>query len=154
MDEQDKDLRGQADDTTEETDQVKEAPTKEDSESAEHPDRFKETTEKLWGSTRNAWTTATFKANQYKKLVQKKIDISALHKKINGAHADLGKLIDDLRTEGKKNILNLAEVKEVLARIDDLKAEAVTLEEEVELIKTEEPPVEAQDEEKAETKEP
>lgn len=111
----------------------------------QHPeshDRFKETTEKIWGSTRHAWSTATFKASQYKKLVQKKIDLSALHKKINAAHADLGKLIDDLREEGKKNIMNLAEVREILARLDELKADAATLEEEVEKIRAEAPPQE------------
>ena len=113
-------------------------------------DKLKETTEKIWGSTRHAWGTATFKATQYKKLVQKKIDISALHKKINGAHAELGKLIDDLRSEGKKSLMTQAEVKDVLARIDELKAEAVSLEEEVEQIKLEEPPQEGHDEEKTE----
>jgi len=105
----------------------------------EPSDKLKETTEKLWGSTKSAWNTATFKASQYKKLVQKKIDISALHKKINSAHADLGKLIDDLRTAGQKNIMNQGEVKEILARIDELKNEAVSLEEEIEKIKHEEP---------------
>lgn len=117
-------------------------------EAGQH-DRIKETTEKIWGSTRQAWSTATFKATQYKKLVQKKIDQSSLHKKINTAHADLGKLIDDLREEGKKNIMNLAEVKEILTRIDELKAEAATLEEEVEILRTEQPPQESlPDEEK------
>jgi hypothetical protein len=110
----------------------------------EHPleqhDRFRETTDKIWGSTKHAWSTATFKANQYKKLVQKKIDISALHKKISAAHADLGKLIDDLREEGKKNIMNLTEVREILTRIDELKTAAAALEEEVEQIRTEEVP--------------
>jgi hypothetical protein len=110
-------------------------------------DSLKETTEKLWGSTKSAWNTAAFKAAQYKKLVQKKIDISTLHKKINSAHADLGKLIDDLRTAGKKNIMNQGEVKEILGRIDELKNEAVALEEEVEKIKTEEPPLETPAEE-------
>lgn len=104
----------------------------------EQHDRLKETTEKIWDSTRHAWSTATFKANQYKKLVQKKIDQSSLHKKIHAAHTDLGKMIDDLREAGKKNILNLAEVKEILSRIDELKAEAVTLEEEIEQIRGEE----------------
>lgn len=102
-------------------------------------EKLKETTEKIWGSTKHAWTTATFKANQYKKLVQKKIDQSALHKKIHVAHADLGKLIDDLREAGKKNILNLVEVRDILTRIDELKAEAVALEEEVEQIRNEVP---------------
>ncbi|MBW2504596.1 MAG: hypothetical protein JRE16_08520 [Deltaproteobacteria bacterium] len=106
----------------------------------EHPDRFKETTEKLWDSTRQVWTTATFKAGQYKLLVQKKIDLSAVHKKISVAHGDLGRLIDDLRSQGKKNIMNLGEVKELLNQIDSLKATAAALEEEVETIKTAAPP--------------
>jgi hypothetical protein len=116
----------------------------------EHPmeqhDRFRETTDKIWGSTKHAWSTAAFKAGQYKKLVQKKIDLSALHKKIGAAHADLGKLIDDLREEGKKNIMNLSEVREILARLDELKATAAALEEEIEQIRTEEPPHEPTEE--------
>ena len=104
--------------------------------SEEHPDRFKETTEKLWDSTRQAWTAATFKAGQYKLLVQKKIDLAAVHKKISVAHGDLGRLIDDLRSQGKKNIMNLGEVRELLNQIDSLKATAAALEEEVETIKT------------------
>jgi len=118
----------------------------------EHPqeqhDRFKETTDKIWGSTKHAWSTATFKANQYKKLVQKKIDLSALHKKIGAAHADLGKLIDDLREEGKKNIMNLSEVREILIRLDELKADAAALEEEVEKIRNEELPHDEEEPEK------
>jgi len=145
MEEQEKNQQEQ----TPVTDEPQEQGTYEENQEEQH-DRLKETTEKIWGSTRHAWSTATFKANQYKKLVQKKIDISTLHKKINSAHADLGKLIDDLRTDGKKNIMNLAEVKEILARIDDLKTEAVTLEEEVERIKTEPVPHDEQVEEKTE----
>lgn len=109
---------------------------------SEQHDRFKETTEKIWGSTKHAWSTAAFKANQYKSLVQKKIDQSALHKKVHVAHAELGKLIDDMREAGKKNILNLVEVREILTRIDELKAEAVAIEEEVEQIRSEQPPQE------------
>ena len=122
----------------------------EESAQDEQPDTLKETTEKLWGSTKSAWNTAAFKAAQYKKLVQKKIDLSALHKKINAAHADLGKLIDDLREEGKKNIMNLSEVKEILTRLDDLKSEAAALEEEVERIRIEDPPLDESGEEKPE----
>jgi hypothetical protein len=106
-----------------------------------------ETTEKIWGSTKQAWNTATFKAVQYKKLVQIKIDQSALHKKINAAHTDLGKMIDDLREAGKKSIMSLSEVKEILKRIDELKAASATLEEEVEKIKSDGPPQEEAQEE-------
>jgi hypothetical protein len=107
---------------------------------SEQHDRLKETTEKIWGNTKHAWSTATFKANKYKKLVQKKIDQSSLHKKITIAHTDLGKLIDDLRENGAKNILNMVEVKEVLTRIDELKAASIILEEEVDRIRNEELP--------------
>jgi hypothetical protein len=105
-------------------------------------DKFKETTEKIWGSTRQAFNTATFKANQYKKLVQKKIDLSALHKKIGAAHGELGKLIDDLREAGKKSILSQESVKAILGRLDELKVEAAALEEEVERIRAEGSPQE------------
>jgi len=126
MTKEDKDLQDQESASSEQTEPHE-----------DHHEPFKGTTEKLWGSTKQAWNSAAFKANQYKKLVQKKIDLSALHKKINAAHADLGKVIDDLHDDGKKNIMNLAEVKEILTRLDELKAEAATLEEEVERIRAE-----------------
>ena len=113
-----------------------------DEQPQEQHDRLKETTDKIWGSTKHAWNTAAFKAGQYKKLVQKKIDLSALHKKIGAAHSDLGKLIDDLREEGKKNIMNLSEVREILSHLDALKAEAAALEGELEAIRNEGPPEE------------
>ena len=75
-------------------------------------------------------------------MVQKKIDLSALHKKIGATHADLGKLIDDLREAGKKSIMSTAAVKETLEKLDALKAEAAALEQEVEQIRTDEPPEE------------
>ena len=127
------------------TDQEKELKTPENETGKEAEERhedqlekFKETTEKLWGSTRQAFTTATFKATQYKKLVQKKIDLSALHKKIGATHGELGKLIDDLREAGKKSIMSQESVKAILHRLDELKAEAAALEEEIEQIRTEE----------------
>lgn len=121
------------------SDESVEEQTDQGSQTSEQLDRLKETTEKLWGNTRSAWSTATSKANQYKKLVQMKIDQSALHKKINAAHGDLGKMIDDLREAGKKSIMTQAEVKEILAKIDDLKAESAALEEAVALIKADSP---------------
>jgi predicted nuclease with TOPRIM domain len=43
--------------------------------------------------------------------------------------------------------MNLAEVKEILTRLDELKSEAAALEEEVEQLKTEGPPLEAEQDE-------
>ncbi|MDT8444428.1 MAG: hypothetical protein RQ722_09055 [Desulfuromonadales bacterium] len=127
--------------------------TPEEDHEKQHPeqhDRLKETTEKIWGGTKHVWSTASFKANQYKKLVQKKIDQSAIHKKIHVAHGELGKLIDDLRESEEQDILNMFEVREALKRIDELKAEAVAIEEEVERIRVEEPPQEHSREEERE----
>lgn len=112
-------------------------------------ERLKETTEKIWDSTVHAFSTATFRANQYKKLVQKKIDLTALHKKISATHTDLGKLIDDLREAGQKSILTQAAVKDLFTRLDELKAEAARLEEEVAKIRTEAPPGETVPDENA-----
>jgi hypothetical protein len=136
MDDQEKKLEEQTPDTEHQPEaQVDQPEAQED-----QVEKLKETTEKIWGSTKHAWNTATFKASQYKNLVQKKIDQSAIHKKIHVAHGDLGKMIDDLREAGQKSIMNQAAVKEILARVDELKAEAVALEEEVEKLRTEGPP--------------
>ena len=83
--------------------------------------------------------------------MQKKIDLSALHKKIGLTHAELGKLVDDLREAGTKNIMGQETVKAILNRLDELKAEAAALEEEVEQIRAEESsPATVQTEEKTE----
>lgn len=131
MEEQDKDVKEQV------TENEEQPEPQED-----QIEKIKETTEKIWDSTVHAFSTATFRANQYKKLVQKKIDLSALHKKIAVTHSDLGKLIDDLREAGKKSIMSQGVVKDILAKLDELKAEAAALEEEVEQIRTEELPQE------------
>ncbi len=131
MDEQEKNLKDQTPDTEQQPEPQE-----------EHGEKLKDTTEKIWGSTKHAWSTATFKANQYKKLVQKKIDLSSLHKKINSAHGDLGKMIDDLREGGRMDIMDQEAVKQLLERIDELKAEAAALEEEIEKVRIEEPPQE------------
>jgi len=100
-------------------------------------DAMRSTSEKLLEATRKTLHTASFRANQYKRIVQKKIDVNAVQKKIAVAHTDLGKLIDDMREAGEKNILNKAEVKEVFMQIDTLKQTAATLLEEIEAIRAE-----------------
>jgi predicted nucleic acid-binding Zn-ribbon protein len=95
------------------------------------------TTEKLWNSTLKTFHNATFKANQYKRIVQKKIDLSAVQKKISAAHSDLGKLIDDMREAGEKAILSKADVKSMFSQIDSLKHTAASLMAEIEEIKDE-----------------
>jgi predicted nucleic acid-binding Zn-ribbon protein len=101
---------------------------------------FLSTSERLLEATKKGIHTATFKANQYKKIVQKKIDLNAVQKKIATAHADLGKLIDDLREAGGKAIMTKPEVKEMFSQIDTLKQTAADLLSEIEGLKNEEEP--------------
>lgn len=104
----------------------------------------KGTAEKLWESTRKTFQTATFKANQYKRIVQKKVDLGSLHKKISHTYADLGMLVDELRGSGQTDLLAKEEVQALLQKLDSLKHAAATLEEEIEAIRAEgERPAEA-----------
>jgi hypothetical protein len=95
-------------------------------------------TEKLWETTRKTFNTATFKANQYKRIVQKKIDLGSLHKKISTTYSDLGMLIDELRGSGQTDLLAREEVQVLLQKLDSLKHAAAALEEEIEAIRAEE----------------
>ena len=93
------------------------------------------TSEKILEATKKTLHSATFKANQYKKIVQKKIDLNAVQKKIATAHTDLGKLIDDLREAGEKSILSKPPVKELFSQIDTLKQAAADLLADIESLK-------------------
>jgi len=111
------------------------------------------TSEKLWRATRHTFSSATFRANQYKQVVQKKIDLGAVHKKIDHLHAELGKLIDDSREAGHSQILERDEVVQLLHKLDSLKKAAALLEEEIETIRAELPPEDVLKSETGEEKE-
>jgi len=96
------------------------------------------TTDKIWNSTLRTFHSATFKANQYKRIVQKKIDLNAVQKKISAAHSDLGKTIDDMREAGEKAILSKADIKAMFSQLDSLKYTAESLVAEIEEIRNEE----------------
>jgi len=115
----------------------------------EGTEEHKGTGEKFWDATRKTFHSATFQANRYKRIVQKKIDLASLHKKISSAHADLGKLIDDLRGTATGDILAIEQVQELFQQLDGLKQAAAVLEEEIEAIKAE-TPIEEDEEEKKE----
>jgi hypothetical protein len=94
-------------------------------------------TEKFWEATRKTLHSATVQANRYKRLVQKKIDLASLHKKIGHAHSDLGRMVDDLREAGEANILENDKLAHLFQGLDGLKQAAAQLEEEIEAIKAE-----------------
>ena len=105
--------------------------------SEETPNHLRETGEKLWDKTRKTFQSATCLANKYKQVVQKKIDLAAVHKKIANAHADLGKLVDDNRGAAAAELLEQDEAKRILTQLDDLKASAALLLQEIEVLKQE-----------------
>jgi uncharacterized membrane protein len=104
---------------------------------SERQEGEKRATEKLWETTRKTFHTATFTANRYKRIVQKKIDLGSLHKKISHTYTDLGMLVDDLRGSGQPDLLAREEVQALLQKLDSLKHAAATLEEEIEAIRAE-----------------
>ena len=95
------------------------------------------TTDRLLQATRHALNTASFRANQYKQVVQKKIDLGAIHKKIEQLHTELGKQVDDLFQEQRPDFISDPEVASLLEKLTSLKQAAALLEEEIELIRTE-----------------
>ncbi|PLX93024.1 MAG: hypothetical protein C0619_04965 [Desulfuromonas sp.] len=114
-----------------------------------HSENQESRSEKIWRATRRTISSATFRANQYKYVVQKKIDLGAVHKKIDQLHAELGKMIDDCREAGHSQIMERDEVVQLLHKLDSLKKAAALLEEEIETIRSEMPPAEELDEDQA-----
>ena len=108
----------------------------------QRPEGSRGQTDRIWDATVKTWHTATFRAGQYRRVVQKKIDLTSVHKKISTAHADLGKLIDELHQAGTVDIMATPEVQEQLQKLDSLRSAAALLEEEIVAIKAEEPPPE------------
>lgn len=109
-------------------------------ETQEPRENSRKTGEKLWGATLKTLHSASYRATQYKRIVQKKIDLNSIHKKIAGLHSDLGKLVDDARVAEQEEILGQSRVQEIFHQLDSLKHAAATLEEEIEAIKAEQPP--------------
>lgn len=99
----------------------------------------RKTMDKIWGATVDTWHQATFTAGKYSRVVQKKIDLTSVHKKISTAHTDLGKIIDDLHQAGAKRIMAQTEVQEMLDTLTELRTTAATMEEEIATIRSEEP---------------
>jgi uncharacterized membrane protein len=113
----------------------------------EKPDERQEPREaggKWWDATRRTFQVAGFRAGQYKRIVQKKIDLGALHRQISHTHEELGRLVDALRASGQTDLLANAEVQALLQRLDSLRHAAASLEEEIEAIRAEAPPPEAE----------
>ena len=97
--------------------------------------RFRETTERLWAKTRETFSSATHTAGSYGRIVQKKIDLGALHRRINAAYSELGQCIDNGRLEGDPRILDSEAVQKIFSRLDELKQQASALEREIEALK-------------------
>ncbi|GAB4167026.1 MAG: hypothetical protein Tsb0017_10550 [Geothermobacteraceae bacterium] len=112
-------------------------------------DQGRRTMEKFWDATVDTWHSATFRAAKYSKLVQKKIDLNAVHKKITSAHADLGKAIDEFYHGGESDIMNREEVRDMLSTLSELRQQAASLEEEIATIRSSE--VQAEQSRKDET---
>lgn len=93
--------------------------------------------DRLRKTTRNILDAASFRLNQYKQVVQKKIDLGALYKKIEQFQAELGKEVDERYQAGQKDFIANKPIARLLEKLASLKQAAVLLEEEIELIRNE-----------------
>ncbi len=90
-----------------------------------------------WKSTRKTLDQASSTAVRYKRMVQKKIDLAATRKKIDQAHAELGRKVDQARENAAGNPLDQEDVRQVLNKLDNLRKSAIQLEEEINALKEE-----------------
>jgi len=90
-------------------------------------------------TTIGALNAASFRANQYKQVVQKKIDLGAIEKKLEQLYSELGKRIAELHQIGRKDILEEQETARLLDNLLSLKQAATLLADEIEQIRTEQP---------------
>lgn len=93
--------------------------------------------DRLRKTTRNILDAASFRVNQYKQVVQKKIDLGALYKKIEQFQAELGKEVDERYQAGQKDFIANKPIARLLEKLASLKQAAVLLEEEIEQIRNE-----------------
>ena len=94
-------------------------------------------TGQLLKASRNILNTASFRTNQYKQVIQKKIDLGAIHKKIELIHTELGKAVADQYQSGQKDPIASKEVRRILEKLLNLQQAADLLEEEIKLIRNE-----------------
>jgi len=93
---------------------------------------LKARTEKIWGATNRTIHKAGFKAQVYRMLVQHRLEIGALQRRVNHLHQDLGMRIDALYSRQASDIMNQAEVRELLGQIDEVKTQMALLEHDIE----------------------
>jgi hypothetical protein len=96
-------------------------------------------TQEFWKSTRKTLHAASFGAQKYKQLVQKKMDLATNNRKIGPLYSELGKLVDDIYARGETDIMGRAEVHDLLSKLRALKEKSSQLENEIEEIKNKSP---------------
>ncbi|PLX85676.1 MAG: hypothetical protein C0617_03050 [Desulfuromonas sp.] len=108
----------------------------EEHQGEKHPGKI----ETWWDATLKTWNATTFRAGQYKRLVQKKIDLASLQKQIAADHAELGRQIDQLRDAGEADIFGNQNVQGLFEKLHGLKENAATHEREIADLQTDHTP--------------
>ncbi len=104
------------------------------SDESQRPEKHSSSAEKWISNTRQTFEQLTGQATRYTSLIQKKIDLALLNKKIPHAQAELGRAIDKCRESGEADIIGNAQVQTTLKNLDSLKASAATLATEIEAL--------------------
>ncbi|WP_303720248.1 hypothetical protein [Malonomonas rubra] len=97
----------------------------------------KKTGQRILQFGRIALHKISFHTNQYKQVVQKKIDLGAMQKKIEQLQFELGRVVDEQYRAGQKDLLSSKEISQLLEKLFRLRQAADLLDEEIEQIRNE-----------------
>ena len=103
--------------------------------SEKHPtteESLKRTSERIIDATSRTLHHATFKANQYKSIVQKRIDLGSLHRRMNHLHHDLGMTLDNLMHNETENVLEHPEIQGMISQLAQMRDQMSRLEMDIE----------------------
>jgi len=88
-------------------------------------------------SAGSALNSISIRTNQYKQVVQKRIDLEVLQKRIEQLHVELGRVVAEQYHAGQRDLLASKEIAHLLEKSASLRQSAQLLEEEIESIKNE-----------------
>jgi hypothetical protein len=98
---------------------------------------LREVGERAWEATQRTVLAAGTRAAQYGRLVQRRLDLAAVDRKIDGHHRELGRLVSVALRQGTGDISVHPEVRDLIAKLATLDEERISLTREIETLRAE-----------------
>jgi hypothetical protein len=75
---------------------------------------------RVWEATQKTVAAAGTRATEYGKVVQRKLDLSSVDRKIDDCYRELGRIAFVAQRSGERNLFARTDVVDLLAKLDDL----------------------------------